>query len=112
MRDNGEWTAFGVVIIAVLLMLAGGLWWTQSQQARLSEVKQAEEKKAAKASAELEKRQHMQATAQAAMEGRSLVDIEATHGAAAAKDKATGWAEWPKFRARFADGKAVEIQTR
>lgn len=49
-------------------------------------------------------------SAQAAMEGRSLVEIEGTHGKALRKDAGTGWAEWPKFSARFAGGKVVEVK--
>lgn len=49
------------------------------------------------------------AEATAAMEGKTLADIEGTHGAALTRDKTTGWADWPIFRARFEGGKVVEV---
>ena len=44
-----------------------------------------------------------------AMAGRSLAEIEAIHGTAVNLDKATGWATWAQFRARFVAGKVVEV---
>jgi hypothetical protein len=37
-----------------------------------------------------------------------LAEVETMHGPALEKDKATGWAEFGTFRARFAGGKVVE----
>jgi len=47
-----------------------------------------------------------------AMQGKTLAEIEGTRGKALAKDSATGWAEWPKFRARFVSGKVAEVQVK
>lgn len=46
---------------------------------------------------------------QAEMEGKSYAQIVGMHGEPTSKDAATGWAEWPSFRARFVATKAVEI---
>jgi uncharacterized membrane protein YqaE (UPF0057 family) len=52
------------------------------------------------------------AEALVAMEGKTLAEIEGTHGKALSKDAATGWAEWPNFRARFVTGKVVEVSVK
>lgn len=59
-----------------------------------------------------EQQQERDAGALLAMEGKSLADVEGTHGAALSKDKETGWAEWQKFRARFENGKVVEVNVK
>lgn len=71
----------------------------ESQQRLQGEVKQ-----------DRENQEAMQVAAQAAMEGKTLPEIEGTHGKALSRDPATGWAEWSKFRARFAAGKVVEVK--
>lgn len=43
-------------------------------------------------------------------QGEAYQAIAAQHGEAQEKDRSTGWATWPHFRARFVDGKAVEVQ--
>ena len=68
---------------------------------RLASAKRAEKK---------EKAAELAVTSQAAMEGHTLAEIEATHGKAMQKDAATGWAVWPQFSARFAEGKVVEVK--
>jgi hypothetical protein len=42
--------------------------------------------------------------------GRTLAQVEKNHGQALSKDKASGWAIWPKFRARFEGGNVVEVE--
>jgi len=111
-RKSAEWPAFALITITALLLLCVGLWWVQSQQARTDAARQAQTRQAAQAAADEARRAEMQVQAQAAMEGRSLAEIEGTHGAALSRDKVSGWAKWPKFRARFEAGKAVEIETR
>jgi len=37
-------------------------------------------------------------------------EVEGTHGPALSKDKATGWATWPTFKAQFQAGKVVEVE--
>ncbi len=58
---------------------------------------------------EKEQRQAMMQGAQVAMEGKTLAEIEATHGKALSRDAATGWAVWSKFSVRFAGGRVVEV---
>jgi hypothetical protein len=41
--------------------------------------------------------------------GWSMSEVESRHGPAQDKDKATGWAVWPAFRARFEGGAVVEV---
>jgi len=48
--------------------------------------------------------------ARAALEGKTLVEVEGTHGPALSKDKDTGWATWPKFKAQFQAGKVVDVE--
>lgn len=52
------------------------------------------------------------AAALVAMEGKTFADIEGTHGRVLSKNKDTGWAEWPKFRARFVNGKVAEVSVK
>lgn len=59
-----------------------------------------------------ESRAEKNASALAAMEGKTLAEIEGTHGGALSKDKATGWAEFRAFRARFDGGKVVEVEVK
>lgn len=49
--------------------------------------------------------------AQAAMQGKTLAEIEGTHGKALHSDAATGWAVWKLFKARFQNGRVVEVAT-
>lgn len=48
--------------------------------------------------------------ARAALEGKTFAEVEGTHGPALSKDKDTGWATWPKFKAQFQAGKVVEVE--
>lgn len=43
--------------------------------------------------------------------GWSFTEVESTYGKALSTDKASGWAIWPKFRARFEGGNVVEAQS-
>ncbi len=61
---------------------------------------------------EKQQREAMLKGAQVALEGKTIAEIEGTHGKALKKDAVTGWAEWPKFKARFENGKAVEVDLR
>lgn len=61
---------------------------------------------------EKEQRAAMQAGAEAAMKGRPLADIEATHGKALSMDAKSGWATWARFKARFVGGRVAEVELR
>ena len=52
------------------------------------------------------------AQAAAALEGKTLAEVEGTHGPALAKNKDTGWAEFKTFRARFENGKVAEVSVK
>jgi len=41
--------------------------------------------------------------------GAAYAQISQLHGEPQTKDRATGWATWPNFRAKFKDGVAVEV---
>jgi hypothetical protein len=58
----------------------------------------------------LEQQQAKDTAALLAMEGKTLPEVEGTHGPALSKDKDTGWATWPKFKAQFQAGKVVEVE--
>jgi hypothetical protein len=51
-------------------------------------------------------------TALAAMQGKTLAEIEGTHGKALRKSVETGWAEFQTFRARFEKGKVAEVSVK
>jgi hypothetical protein len=57
----------------------------------------------------MEKQQEKNAAAFVALEGKTLAEVEGTHGTAISKDKNTGWAEFRTFRARFENGKLAEV---
>lgn len=42
------------------------------------------------------------------LKGMTMADVELLHGPAASKDKISGWAEWPAFKARFENGRVIE----
>lgn len=42
----------------------------------------------------------------------SFAEVVKAHGEPEAKDRATGWATWPTFKARFTSGKVEEIAAR
>jgi hypothetical protein len=44
------------------------------------------------------------------IEGWTFTEVESTYGKALSADKATGWATWPQFRARFEKGNVVESE--
>lgn len=72
-----------------------------------------EKKLAAKGEAKQEETQRladMLPAAQAAMEGKTMAEIEGVHGKALNRDAVTGWAVWPKFRARFVNGRVLDVE--
>lgn len=44
------------------------------------------------------------------IEGWSLAEVESTYGPAKYKDKTTGWAVWPGFKAHFASGNVTRVE--
>ena len=64
----------------------------------------------------IEKTMHEQqakdAAALVALEGKTLLEVEGTHGPALSKNKDTGWAEFRTFRARFESGKVAEVSVK
>lgn len=74
------------------------------------ERRQAAEEIAAKQARE--ERETLEASTQAALEGRTLAEIEGTHGKALGLDRSTGWGQWEKFEARFEGGVVIEVKLR
>lgn len=60
----------------------------------------------------LEQQQAKDTAALLAMEGKTLPEVEGTHGPALSKNKDTGWAEFKTFRARFESGKVAEVSVK
>lgn len=44
------------------------------------------------------------------VEGWSMTEVEATYGPATHKDKTTGWAVWPNFKAHFTNGAVTRVE--
>ncbi|MDZ4402262.1 hypothetical protein [Prosthecobacter sp.] len=60
----------------------------------------------------MEKQQEKNAAALVALEGKTLVEVEGTHGPTTSRDKTTGWAEFRTFHARFENGKVAEVMVK
>ena len=44
------------------------------------------------------------------IDGWTISEVESTHGKAERKDKTTGWAVWPAFKAHFANGAVDRVE--
>lgn len=99
----------GTVIGVPILKAKREIEFTQLKARAIAEKERAEEDRVERAIAEDARLAQMLEASRAALEGRSLVEVEGTHGSAMRKDKETGWAVWPKFRAKFEGGKVVEV---
>jgi hypothetical protein len=44
------------------------------------------------------------------IDGWTMAEVESTHGQARHKDKATGWAVWPTFKAHFTNGNVDAVE--
>lgn len=104
MRRPAEWTALGVLVLALMALAVAALLGNEWLRSRPKVKPQAPT-----LTEPVPGRERMQAAAWAAMQGKSLAEIEGTHGPASSKDRTSGWAEWPKFRARFENGQVTEV---
>ena len=59
--------------------------------------------------AEKHRLEEMLPQTRAALTGHTLAEVEGVHGTARSRDAATGWAVWPKFKARFERGVVVDV---
>jgi hypothetical protein len=110
-KKNWEWDALAMSVmvagaIVFILLTTGAVAWRFDLASR----KFVKTKSEAVQSSRAEQAALAPRAAAPSIDGWSFTEVKSTYGDAVTTDKASGWAMWPKFRARFEGGIVQEVE--